>query len=394
MKKHVLPIAAAAGAAFFLASCQEVIFDTIRDEIALDDAQITGDVNSIVRFLVKDMEITTSTTADDGTVTTTTTTEDHECLFVQNGTIWMKDVNEAVASGAGTAGVTSGTWSKVSQPASNIIKLAADSTYLYALAAPTESDTDDTGENIETGRAVYYTDDPLAGSWTAVDFGDSYGSTISTSYSVNLFCTNSPQSANRHAFVNIGSLAVFELDGGTATDITSSTAYSYASASTITAGAVPAGAKSATVLGSAVYLSTGYAMTSNETYDTESTYIYWSDSDDLYYSADGSTTASVEPGDTIYSLAYTADYMLTGTDEGLVYVTLTDNVPGSTADVTNADSTLSSYYMVPAVLALDPGLSALAGDLYGSTTFSGTSASFSNVVLWGYYASRGKWNCE
>ncbi len=399
MKKLLIPaFTLLIGTAFVTTACRGVIFDTIRDEIALDDAQVTGDINSIVRFKMKNVTITTTETDSDGNETTTTTTEDREYLFVQNGNIWMKDVNDA-ATGTPTTEEPetgyNGNWTQIGKPAANIIKLAADSTYLYALAAPTESDDDDSGENIETGRIVYYTTTPEdSSSWTAITFGD-YGSTISTSYAVSLFCTNTPQEANRHAYVNIGSTAIYELAGGTATDITDSTSYSYVTTTTITDGAVTASAKSAAILNGTVYFSPYYAMTTNETLFTDSTYFYYANGDYLYY-CDGSTATqdSSDPGDSIYAMSYTSDYLILGTDEGLVYVALSDEIPGSTATLTNESSTLSSYYEVWAVLAVDPSQTAAAGDAYGATTFSGTSASFSNVCLWAYYQGRGKWNCE
>nr|MCR5724033.1 hypothetical protein [Treponema sp.] len=218
-------------------------------------------------------------------------------------------------------------------------------------------------------------------------------------YNVNLFCTNTPQSAHRHAFVNIASTTVFELKDGTANDITEVDSYRTLSGTTFTADTTPGtSAKSAALLGDdKVYFSSYYAMTSNETSGSNADYIYYANGDDLYYYHEDDLNAeqdTSDPGDDIYSMAYTSDYLLLGTAEGLVYVTLANNAPGSTASVSNASSTLSSYYEVWAVLSVDPSSSATAGDQYGATTFSGTSASFSNVCLWGFYPGRGKWNCE
>nr|MCR5725791.1 hypothetical protein [Treponema sp.] len=330
MKKLLVPMLTvlAAGTLIF-SSCRGVIFDTIREEISLDDAQITGDINSIVRF----------------------TSNGKEYLYVQNGTIWMKNVDDAPTTSEPATGYN-GNWTHITAPGKNIIKLAADSTYLYALSAPTYADTDDTGDNIESGRSVWYTSTPEdSTSWNKVDFGDSYGDTVSTSYNVNLFCTNTPQSAHRHAFVNIASTTVFELNGATATDITTTASYHTLSGTTLTSDTTPGtSAKSATVFGDDnVYFSSYYAMTSNETKAATATCIYYASGDDLYYYTGGTNGEQYtsDPGDSIYSMAYTNDYLLLGTAEGLVYVTLTDNdVPGSTASVSNASSTLSSYYEV------------------------------------------------
>ncbi|MBR1404054.1 MAG: hypothetical protein IJ558_07725 [Treponema sp.] len=97
------------------------------------------------------------------------------------------------------------------------------------------------------------------------------------------------------------------------------------------------------------------------------------------------------------SLAVTNDYLLAGTDEGIVHTTwASENIPSAgTADFsTNADSTLSSYYVVNCLLAVDPSRDETAGTLYGAIDMSGTSASLNNVGLWSYYAYKGKWNRE
>lgn len=513
MKKLNMLLAGAvvALAAFTTLSCQGIIFATIREEIALEDAQITGVINSVVRFAMN-TEVTETSTDLEGNETQTTVTEEHEFLFCQNGDIWKKDVNAAANGNPNTTGPYGGQWVEVAKPDSNIIKLAADSNYLYALAAPTYADTDDSGENIESGRTLYYTSDGVE--WTAVAFD---GSTELSSSTTPLFCTNAPQKAHRHAYIRIDTV-VYELNGATPTALTTG--------SDSPATAPTTASKSATVLGGDVYFSTGFAMASNETFDADATAIYYGNGDDLYYSLDGSTWTSVgDPGDTIYSMACTSDYLLLGTDDGLIHVALNpgtvtknteydlssygvtnaslvtaglltlevsvtdindvertvvriipaenvvfdgdvatvtigdtqeeytvseygltvenqlageleikteegtetiviallddsgepiiaasvsenvaivpvtvtvDGVPsGSTSDfTTNADSTLSSYYQVRTILAADPALSETAGDIYGSTAFSGTSASFSNVCLWAYYPGRGKWNCE
>ena len=292
-------------------SCQEVIFDTIRQEIKLEDAQITGTVNSIVRYTIGD----------------------EEYLFCQNGTVWKKNVNAAIASDS-TDGET---WAEVT-----------------------------------------------------VD-----GSTTLSSTDANLFCTNTPNKAHRHAYLRVGE-AVYELDGGA---VLGDAVMETGSADHSTAPTTSS--RSATVLGDTPYFSSGWAMASNETKEADATYIYYSDSDDLYYGSageDGSFAWKLagDPSDVIYAMACTSDYLLLGTDDGLIHVTLSGGVPsGSSTDFdSNAESTLSSYYQVRTIIAVDPSLSETNGDLYGSTSFSGTSASFSNVVLWGYYPGRGKWNCE
>ena len=80
-----------------LASCKNglTIFDQIDQETKLEDAVITGSVNSIVRS--------------------------GDTLYASDGNIYAKSVN-AVRD-----------WSKIASPGGTIIKLAADSTGIYAL---------------------------------------------------------------------------------------------------------------------------------------------------------------------------------------------------------------------------------------------------------------------
>lgn len=366
------PLAALAICAIALSclSCDDVIFDTIRQEIRLEDAQIKGTVNSIVRY----------------------TLEGEEYLFCQNGAVWKKSVDAAIKKENESDTVLGGSWSepyssqwmRVQSPDSNVIKLAADETHLYALVAPTYADNEDTGDNIEAGRKLYVTTDGEY--WKLVDVD---GSTTLTTTSSNIFCTNTPQPAHRRAYLRVGA-TIYELSGETATSMkTGSDDYSTTPTTST---------KSVTMLGDTPYFSSGYAMCSNETRENPATYIYYSDGDDLYYRNDGTTwTKAGDPGNTIYAMAYTQDHLLLGTLSGLLHVNVDgDGVPsGSATDFdTNAESTLSSYYQVRTIIAVDPSLTETEGDLYGSTAFSGTTASFSNVCLWAYYPGRGKWNCE
>ena len=145
-------------------------------------------------------------------------------------------------------------------------------------------------------------------------------------------------------------------------------------------------------------------MTTNETLDDEASYLYYATGDNVYYSTDASTWTPVDLScDTILSLAVTQNYLIAGTDEGVVhtpYTTKAENDVGGiptegTADFdTNADSTLSSYYEVNSVLVIDPSLGEYDGTIYASIDMSGTSASLNNIGLWSYYAYKGKWNRE
>ena len=88
-----------------LASCKNglTIFDQIDQETKLEDAVITGSVNSIVQSGNK--------------------------LYASDGNIYSKDVTDVRG------------WSKIAGPGGTIIKLAADSTGVYALTGEYDLDT-------------------------------------------------------------------------------------------------------------------------------------------------------------------------------------------------------------------------------------------------------------
>ncbi|MBQ7159502.1 MAG: hypothetical protein IJS09_08805 [Treponema sp.] len=293
----------------------------------------------------------------------------------------------------------------------HIIHLAADDTTLYALAGRTEKDSD-TGYNVATSKTLYSSSDGGL-TWKAVELKDAEGNAITmnlqatAAFTAKLFCTNAPQKAHRKAYIRISNITiypyysyVFELSGGTATRLETGTA-DLASTPTITT-------QSCAYFNGKTYFSSNAAITTDETLTTEAAHIYNGSSTIVQYSKDPeaetnpwTTTISTS---TIYSLAYTKTHLLIGTADGLIYVTLdsTDsentNLPKEKASITNASSTLSSYYRVFNVIAADPSAGALGCDIYASSVFSGspssTGASSDNIGLWAYYPGRANWNRE
>ena len=253
---------------------------------------------------------------------------------------------------------------------------------------------DDDGYNAVTKRTLYRYD---SGSWTQI-----WLEAYSTKRAF-IICTNG-QTTRKAYFVYDSS--VYELSGSSTTIDTSSTSYVYADGSfpigeglvtTADASKTPLAVNSCTSLYGTVYFSSAYAMTSATT-STSSETAYYSDGAYVYYSTDGSSWEPVNLGcDTILSLTITNNYLLAGTSDGIVHTPINENaVPSSgTADFsTNADSALSSYYEIPALLAIDPTKNETAGTIYASSITSSSSASLNNVGLWSYYASTGEWNRE
>ncbi len=364
--RKILISALLAASAFSFLSCDGVIFAEIRDEVELEEATIEGDINSIVRFK----------------------SGSNEYLFLDNSGIYRKDVTN------GSTGSTdsSGSWIEVSRPSDYVAKVAADTNYVYALSANMEEDEDE-GENYPESVGVYYSSD-LGVTWTAV--------TGLVNLSVNdevlnaLFCTNAPKAANRKAYFNHAG-TVYQLDGGTATKLTTGSADVATTPLTTSI--------SCAYFSGDVYFSSGWAMTTNETFDDDATYMYRTSSSNVYFTSDGSSWSGYDYDDSVLSLAVTKDYMLLGTDSGIARVKLTNGVMANetTSFDTNASSALSSYYKIWAVLAVNPAKNEISGvengtDIYASTTFTGstssTSATFESIGLWSYYPTRDEWNRE
>ena len=193
MKKNVLTAACLATMLAFVATaCHDVIFDEIRKEVKLADAQVSGDINSIVRFGM----------------------DDKEYLFVQSGNIYCKELNINAETGKPEptmSGPYEGQWKKTTKgDIGNVIRLAADEKYLYALAVRIEEDEDE-GENYSAEQTLYCSTD--GNEWKKIDL------TLPPKGRNTLFCTNSPNPDHRKAFLNVnpinetGKATVYELNG-------------------------------------------------------------------------------------------------------------------------------------------------------------------------------------
>lgn len=359
MKKNLLTAACLATVLAFVATaCHEVIFYEIRQEVKLADAQVSGDINSIVRFGM------------DG----------KEYLFVQSGNIYCKELKPEPTMSE----PYEGQWKKASKGGIGngiVIRLAADETHLYALAVRIEEDEDE-GENYSAEQTLYCSID--GSEWKKIDL------TLPPKGANTLFCTNSPNPAHRKAFLNINK-TVYELNGETATLRTD----------------ISDNPKACVWFAGGVIFSATGAATTNESAVAEPTLWYEGSGNNIstYSTSDKKNPDHTkDAGYTIYALACTSNFLLAGTDNGLLYFGLDNGLPNGTTDSgTNVSSTLSSYYEVHNVLAVDPSRPSKkgdekAGDIYATTVFEGTSsntgASSDNQGLWAYYPGRAHWNRE
>ncbi len=376
MKKYlnsITKIAVLACAALFC-SCRGVIFDTIRTEVKLTDAQVSGDVFCITRH---------------------SGTDGNEYLYTSLGTIKRKDVTYDST----VTELYGGQWKVVNKPSGLILGItSASDSYLYLTSLLIETVEDD-GENEPQSYTIYYSGDD-GETWNRVTLED--GTDIPTlAYTgsiIKVFGTNSPNPANRAAFLNYAGLT-YKLEAGVAKSILADSTYVNLGTSS----------QSVALLDGVYYFSDNYSMTSNETSSTNATCIYTGSSDSIKYlvsgaydaDADGYGWVSVDPDlGTIYSLSYAQDKILVGTSDGIKNVILNGTIPSNSTGTfsSNAASALSSYYQVWQTLVLDPSLNLEGTDLYASMDFedssSNTSATFQNVGMWAYYPGRGSWNRE
>ena len=357
---------------FLFSACDGVIFDEIRKEVKLADAKIAGDIQNIIRFKYGN----------------------EECVFVTNGKLRYRSVEDDVVDNKGVG------FSDFSSPSGYVYSIAADTSNLYAMSATIEEDDD--GYNTVTKRTLYYYDSNSS-SWKQI-----WSEAYSTKRAF-IICTNGQ--TTREAYFVYGS-SVYELSGSSTTIDTSDTNsmkcvyadgnFPIGKLTTADDEKTPLAVNSCTSLGGNVYFSSAYAMTSATT-STSSETAYFSSGAYVYYSTNGTDWTGVNLGcDTILSPTITNNYILAGTSDGIVHTPINVETNGSaavpssgTADFsTNADSALSSYYEIPALLAIDPTKNETAGTIYASSITSSSSASLNNVGLWSYYASTKEWNRE
>ena len=204
-KKNAIKVLAALLSAATLSTaltgCFDPVFSSVRKEVKLENAAISGFINSIVRF----------------------TADGKEYLYLQNGRIYFKEVSDD--NGGYTRNAKNQAWTHDSSfPASlsynydnseydgrYVCRLASDSKYIYALAfTPVYNET--YSRNEPRDIHLYYTDSVKSG-WTEIEsvsnaISDYVSRLKKTNFmmdsSIQLFCTNSPKKDHRKAFIRIG----------------------------------------------------------------------------------------------------------------------------------------------------------------------------------------------
>ncbi|MBR0030742.1 MAG: hypothetical protein IJP61_00420 [Treponema sp.] len=357
-------------------SCSDPIFSSIRDEVELEDADVSGAIYSIVRY------------KDD--------------LYTQNGKIYKKLYEDLESSHS---------WSEFEKPPVSatypyVNKLAADSNYLYAQVTKINSD-DMEGENVNSGSEIWCWNGETWQQVSILESGNETATTVFTKNKAALFCTNAVQDAHRIAYINYKNI-VYKLDGTTVSVVAGLSTNSSDDNSTVPY----TNSRNCAYYNGSVYFTSEAAMVTNETLYSDATCIYRVNGDTaIYYKIGNGDWAKWYSVDyTIYSLAVTngdtsgsgANAVIAGTAAGVwVLIVNSDGTYGGdyTGSFKNTSSTLNSYYRIFSTLVVDPSDTLFDSTIYVSADYAGsssnTSASTKNRGLWSFLGStRPSWNRE
>ncbi len=357
-------------------SCSDPIFSSIRDEVELEDADVSGAIYSIVRY------------KDD--------------LYTQNGKIYKKLYEDLESSHS---------WSEFEKPPVSatypyVNKLAADSNYLYAQVTKINSD-DMEGENVNSGSEIWCWNGETWQQVSILESGNETATTVFTKNKAALFCTNAVQDAHRIAYINYKNI-VYKLNGTTVSVVAGLSTNSSDDNSTVPY----SNSRNCAYYNGSVYFTSEAAMVTNETLYSDATCIYRVNGDTaIYYKIGNGDWAKWYSVDyTIYSLAITngdtsesgANAVIAGTAAGVwVLIVNSDGTYGGdyTGSFKNTSSTLNSYYRIFSALVVDPSDTLFDSTIYVSADYAGsssnTSASTKNRGLWSFLGStRPSWNRE
>ena len=399
---------------FLLTGCFSPVFYEIRKDVEPEEATVSGVINSITRYTVDGKEYLV-VSADEGLR--------YKDISIQAHGAWQSfDLTSAIEGFS----YHSYDYFNSQHNGYQIIKVLADSTYLYVVGA---AYTNDDSEGITMpsdiciwGGTVTLDSDGkwVNGGWKKIEVPENtfrfyqYSSYYYSAFSV--FQTNSPLQKNRKVYIRSGNADAYN------SNYKETSYYSLENCTVTKVSISPSDSTSTTNISSVVILNdkpvffNSIAATTNETYTTEATRIYYGDGEDLYYSdADGSTSfvKALNTGNKISCLATCSDSILIGRAYyastsssaygGLVKTSLTNGVPGSELIdfSTNASFQLSTAYFIDSLVNSTPDKSELESALYASVSFMGSgsstsseSISYDNIGLWSYYPSRGNWNRE
>lgn len=424
-------------------SCSDPVFYYISKDVPSESATINGIIRSIARYTINDTEYIVTVSSKgivykpvaynegSGNYTWVTETQDHDkwTTISQSElpfTLHYYDYTDAKHYGQ------------------QILKVLADAENLYVVTVSYYIN-DDEGTSCPENFYIYTVKptESEKGKWNTLSSSEwteiltsnnnidktaaIYESGDYTFTAINVFSTNSAQKSERKVVLRIGNGSsadsngdktrkYYEISGGAINS----------SAITISADEIldsDSDGASVSVNGIAIldgttYYSSTQSLTTNATFDTQATAMYWGNGAYLYYQiSGGEATKSVDASYTINSLAICKDAIIIGRGQnsssylsssgGVEKVQFTTDPEGNYTNIpesslgtfeTNAQTQLLSSYLVQTMFNSTPGFAELESSLYASLYFIGsgssTSVSYNNIGLWSYYPSRGNWNRE
>lgn len=402
MKKtisKILSVALVTSVLSIFTGCNDSVFSSIMQDVPPTEATINGIINSIARYNYN------------GT----------ECLFTtaSSGLIYKE-----------ADGQEHGQWKKLSDlpfethsydyygnthRGQQIIKVVSDATNLYLVTVAYKNDID-LGTTIPDSFHIWAAANPSTKEdWKEIEQNEQFkletkivNKLAETDF--NVFSTNELNNSKREAYVRVGgtisnTAAYFKLNGQSApSSKTISKATDNGNLNNIDA---------AVYLGSTLHFFDTFAVTTNnEGTTTTGSVAYYApiNSANLYYTDGTTSTEALSASYPVSSLAYTKGTLFIGRGD---YVSSTysyggiaktsvaaDGTPNTELEkfTTNAESQLSSAYIIYTLLVTTPEETELNTTVYAGMGFRGsgtsTAVNYKNIGLWSYYPARKNWNRE
>lgn len=402
-----------------LTGCFNPIFSEIRKDVKPESATVSGNITAITRYTAGGEEYLVLA-ADDGINYKKTSEEFHGAWKTYDALPFE------------TAHFNFQTSAHEGQ---QIIKIVANSDTLYLLCATYEA-TGWEGKSNPSGFCLWSKKISAengiwneSGEWTKMDTSShNYFPLVMDDdeyyYSeFNVFQTNSPIAAHRHAYIctydssskigtyyelkDLETIEEIKIPTGkvedyniiTNTEIEDEEDYEYNVYNRV---------YSAAYFDGEVHFFHSVAVTTNETYSTDANVIYFGNYESLYYRPISTSTYTKTQDNTsgkfISALAVCSDSILIGCGNivsgsgkgGMKHAALIDGIPVTINEDfdSNAMTQLSSSYYISTLLNATPERTENESALYASLTYSETNGVFDNIGLWSYYKDRGNWNRE
>lgn len=420
MKKRIF-FTAVLSATIFFAGCYNEVFYDIMQDVAPEDATVSGNISAITRYTVSGTEYLV-VNADSGLRYKKALDSGHGNWKTLDGDKLPFDFHSYDYFDAKHNG-------------EQLIKILANETTLYLVTVSYKND-DSEGISAPTvvklyGAEISDWDAVEKASWTEI-IGEAESSEYfkfeksDTYYYTTLFGifqTNAPQKEHRRAYIRAGNsnATYYELSGTASPqlkeDVKTQEVQNEKSSTNR--------AQSAVWFGGDVLFFNATASTTNETYNKDATHFYYASGKTVYhskavdsvkYSAETDESfpieeATLDADAAVSALMTCADALIIGRGDfstsssttssgGLKKTSLDkDGRPGTELIdfETNAKTKFNSYHII-SLLNATPGETETKSDMYTSITFRGTGStsggSAKNIGLWSYYPDRGNWNRE